>query len=294
MNYGNILKKTWQAVWGYKAILGFGLAMTLIPGGFAMLLLGFLVFSPWFGIGGIGQFTDMNSLVLSGLIIFSILVSIVITSVGYAGILKGIVLAERDVEQITFIDLWNGGGPYVLRIIGFNLLIGAGISALVLIPALLGMITAGVGFLCVGPLMCLILPISILGRLLMDLGMPAVVADDLGLFAAFGRAWRVIRENLGAVVVMGLILYLIQMGLATVLYLPLNFAPGLLIIPLAQDTTDPDTIFRTFIILMEAGMPVILLIQGALLTFLQSAWMQFYLRLDPAPNVALQSIESEE
>ncbi len=294
MDYGNILKKTWQAIWGHKAILGFGLAMTLVPGLFAMLLVGFFFFSPWFGIGQIDQWINGNSFILIGLSVVFALVSIVSTSIGYAGILKGTSQAEQGVEQIGFLDLWNGSWPYALRILGITLLIGTGLSLLVLIPALLGFVTNGLGFLCFTPFMCLVVPVSILGRLFMDLGMPAVVADDLGLFAAFGRAWRVIRENMGAVFVMGLILYLIQMGLTTVLYLPLNYVPSLLILPLARSSASPETTFRTLVIFMLAVMPFALVIQGALQTYLQSAWMQFYLQLKPSPDEMLQSVHPQE
>lgn len=294
MDYGNILKKTWQAVWGHKAILGFGLAMTLLLGLFSVLLLGFVFYSPWLGFEQIEQWLTGNAIVFIGFNLLFSLFSIMITALGYAGVLKGMVQAEKGAADITFLDLWIGSWPYVLRILGITLLIGFGISSLVVLPTLLGFVTAGLGFLCVTPFLCLIMPLTLLGQLVIDLGMSAIVADELGVFAAIRSAWLVVRRNPGPVAVMVLILYLVQVGLTMIMVLPLSFVQGLVAYPLAQRASDLETSLRALGTVLLILLPFALLIQGALQTYVKSAWMLVYLRLRPAPSGELQYTQNQE
>ncbi len=294
MDYGNILKKTWQAVWGHKAILGFGLAMTLLLGLFSVLLLGFVFYSPWLGFEQIEQWLTGNAIVFIGFNLLFSLFSIMITALGYAGVLKGMVQAEKGAADITFLDLWIGSWPYVLRILGITLLIGFGISSLVVLPTLLGFVTAGLGFLCVTPFLCLIMPLTLLGQLVIDLGMSAIVADELGVFAAIRSAWLVVRRNPGPVAVMVLILYLVQVGLTMIMVLPLSFVQGLVAYPLAQRASDLEISLRALGTVLLILLPFALLIQGALQTYVKSAWMLVYLRLRPAPSGELQYTQNQE
>ncbi len=294
MDYGNILKKTWQAVWGHKAILGFGLAMTLLLGLFSVLLLGFVFYSPWLGFEQIEQWLTGNAIVFIGFNLLFSLFSIMITALGYAGVLKGMVQAEKGAADITFLDLWNGSWPYVLRILGITLLIGFGISSLVVLPTLLGFVTAGLGFLCVTPFLCLIMPLTLLGQLVIDLGMSAIVADELGVFAAIRSAWLVVRRNPGPVAVMVLILYLVQVGLTMIMVLPLSFVQGLVAYPLAQRASDLEISLRALGTVLLILLPFALLIQGALQTYVKSAWMLVYLQLRPAPSGELQYTQNQE
>jgi hypothetical protein len=218
----------------------------------------------------------------------------VITALGYAGVLKGIAQAEKGADSITFIDLWTDSWPYVLRIMGITLLFGFGISILVVIPTFLGFVTAGLGFLCVAPFLCLLMPLTFFGQLVIELGMSAIVADELGVFAAIRSAWLVIRRNPGPVAVMVLILYLIQMGFAMIMVLPLSLIQGLVAYPLAQRASDLETSFRALGTVLLILLPFALLIQGALQTYVKSAWMLVYLRLRQTPSGELQPINTQE
>ncbi len=294
MDYGNILKKAWQNLWEHKAIPGFGLAMMLLLGLFTALLFGFFLYSPWLGFERIDQWSEGNAIVFTALNLMFLVFTIVITALGNGGVLKGIIQAEKGADNISFLDLWNSSWPYVLRMIGITLLFGFGISLLVIIPTLPGFVTAGLGFLCVAPFLCLLIPLTLLGQVAIELGTCAIVADDSGILAAIRSAWLVIRRNPGAVAVLVLILYLIQMGFAMVMYLPLSLIQGLVAYPLAQNAIDPEASFRALGTVLLILLPFALLIQGVLQAYVKSAWMLAYLRLRPAPSGELQYTQNQE
>ncbi len=75
--------------------------------------------------------------------------------------IRGTLQAEEGAERLSFGELFRGSMPFFWRVFGLTFLIGL-IFMLLFVPLMLfGMITAGIGFLCLLPLICLLIPVSI-------------------------------------------------------------------------------------------------------------------------------------
>jgi hypothetical protein len=286
MNYFDILLQTWKTLWKHKSILGFGLMTALIPGVFGIVFLGLLAFA---GPNSIEQFALLIAdypYVWFAVNLAIGLISFLVAIIGYAGIIKGTVRTEGEAAVLPFGTLWDEAWPFVGRVAGLLLLIGVGMGIVFAIPALLGVFTAGVAFLCLFPLICLMFPLAILMQAFLSLAMSAAVADDLGVFTAIGRAWRVLAGNFWPVAIMAVILYLLQLLVSMLLSSPLFLLQTTLMPGLMQGAPDPQEFFALFGKVALVVLPVMLVVQGFILTYMQSAWTLTYLRLTrPVPAV---------
>ena len=295
MNYGAILTDTWKIIWKHKAIPGFGLLAMLVPVLLTLLGFGFFSFS------GADQperyitFLEDYPYIWLMIILVVTLISFLATSIGYAGILKGTAQAEEGVETLSFAALWEAAWPYAGRVAGLLLLISFSFSLVFMIPALLGVLTAGLAFLCLFPLIILMIPLSLLLQAFLGLALAAAVADEAGVFAAIQRGWKALAASFWPVALMSVILYGIQMAASFVLSFPTYFLQFALVPVMINSEPDFEAVFRTFGIIMLILLPLMMVAQGLLMTYLQSAWTLVYLRLTrpPAPASALPAVPAE-
>lgn len=289
MDYGEILSSAWQTVRKHKSILFFGVFSLLMPMLLSLLSTGWVMFidnftfldrlsrgtiSPWAGI----IFFAANLLI--------VILSLLFAALGTAGTLKGALQAEAG-QPVTFGGLWRGSWRYVPRILALMLLIGTGLMAIMSIPMALILLTAGVAVLCVLPFMLLIIPLGILVYLYMSLCQTIITADDLGVFAAMGRAWETLRAKFWPLVWMTVLLYLIQMVVGMVISLPASLIPAFAapLLFLQGMNTDPFQYLRVTFGVMMPFVAVMYLAQGLVLAYINAAWMVAYLRLKGAtPN----------
>ena len=287
MNYGEILTAAWNAVWKHKSILVFGALSMLVPAligvpvGALYLFLDADALTDFFatGVGG--------PLVVFGLALFSMLLALFFTGLGYAGVLKGTRMADEGAEGLSFSGLWRLAWPYAGRIIVLFLLWTVAITPLVVLPALLGVLTAGVAFLCLMPFIFLLIPFVLVAFLYSALVMAALVGDDLGIGEALRRGWALLRAHFWPLVLVMLILYMILIAISMVASLPAYILPFLLIIPAASGSLEPQAMFRTLGVLMMVITPLTALLQGLGMTYFYAAWMIVYRRLrqpaEPGP-----------
>ena len=141
--------------------------------------------------------------------------------------MRGAADADEDV-RFSFGSLFNKATHYFGRLLLFDLLIFAGglvlVVAFILATVTLGIFTLGIGLICLIPLFCLMVPLAwVLGLYLVQVQV-ALVAEDLGLWQAFARAWKVVTGHLGEIVVIGLILAVIRLVAGILLALPFSLA----------------------------------------------------------------------
>jgi hypothetical protein len=118
----------------------------------------------------------------------------------------------------------------------------------------------------------------------------AVVVDDLSVIDALQRGWDVFRNNLGEMVLMGLVLVLGGMIVSFLIAMPLI----LTIIPLmvgiiAAISGDSNALAAGSVIVSGlccvAYLPVLIIIGGIVRAYIGSAWTLTYLRLTRGPAV---------
>jgi len=280
MNYFEILARTWKTIWNHKVILAFGLLAMLVPGLMGLLMGGLMLF---FSFDTFNLFERMMNnetwfvLAWLGFLGVFMLLSFFSTGVGWTGVFKGTFEVEKGKQNITFSELWGMSWPYIARVLGILFLVGLGLSLFFVFPAMLGILTAGLAFLCMLPMMLILIPLSFLSQMYMSLSIASGIADDADIFTALKRAWEVALKNFWPLVLMSLLLYLVQMAAGMVISIPAWGAQMLFMIPIMSENANPETMFRFFGIFMMIIMPLAFLIQGAAQTFVNSAWMLVYL-----------------
>lgn len=267
MDYGNILRRSWDVVWNHKFMWVLGFLAALGRGA-----------SGGGGGGGNGGYTfDGNefeaapeilenlgaiiaaaSAIILGLLCFFFVLAIVLWLVrltAQAGMIDA--AAHLDVGgKVTFGEAMSAGWHKLGRMIGLNLVLfgifilamivggivlamGAGATAAGAaasqgdMGALLGGIGAGlVALICC--LLCAFLLLGIVVNVLYPFAQRAAVLEDMGVFESIGRGWQVIKDNLGEVIILLLLFLLLGflIGVVTLaVFIPLaalSFAPAAL------------------------------------------------------------------
>ncbi len=285
MDYGNILTTTWKTIWKEKSILWFGMLMMIAPA-----LLGFFM-------GGVFAFSTPDKLEsffssssfegIAAIFFFLayflfIIISVLASALSFSGTFKGVLLAQKNTEPLTFSDLWDASLPYLWRMLGVMFTVGAALALVYFVPliflVLVGALTAGIGFLCAMPFFLLMIPLGLVGYLLLSLSMAALVAEDTGVFEAIQQAWAVLKAKFWALVLMTVILYILQMAIGFIIAIPMNIIPFTFIIPMeAGGEINPETLFRYVGIFMGLFIPIVSILQSLGITFVNGAWMLSYL-----------------
>ena len=302
-NFGEVLTRAWQITWKYKVLWIFGILAGCTNGGGG-------------GSGGGGNsgysmgqsdqnlppelkqfshqmenFVDWvadNLWLFIAIIVLVILVLMVISiflgTIGRIGLIKGSYEAEQGAEKLVFGELFSTSIPYFWRVFGLSFLIGLAFLLIFVPFSLIGVFTAGIGFICLLPLICLLIPVGIVVGIVIEQANRAIVLENLSMFDGLKRGWEVAKSNVGPILVMALILFGIGLVLGIVIALPIFLIVFPTIFAFAMGRG------QSFTPLYIAGaccclyIPVAWLLNGIVTTFTQSAWTLTYMRLTQNPE----------
>jgi len=310
MNYSEVFSKAWKIVWKFKALWIFGILSSCArassgsggsssggSGGSSHLIGSGGVFaSPnvvlpkqmyqWYL-----QFQnawDMEpwGVFLIVLAVFFVVLALVVLALflgvlGRVGVARGALLADAGEEKLNFSRIYNESKPYYWRVFLFFLLLFAAsiaIGGLVAIPVLLVIVfTLGLGLLFLIPLF---LVVAFAIKILIEQTIVAIVAEDLGIFAAIERAWKLLFEKPWPQVVVGLATTIGEIAVMFVLVIPIF----LILIPLLVSIFfQTDTVVGIGAIISGAGfvlyLPVMILISGIMYAYIGSVWALTFKRL---------------
>jgi hypothetical protein len=236
INYSSILTKAWTITWKFKILWIFGFLAMLGGSGSGVSSSG-----PQASYNFRGSetstaqvppewrnFTDQLSTVplntwidiAVGVVccLFLLVVACwVLSIIGRGGLIGGIVKADAS-GSIKFREAWGTGLRYFWRLLVIRLLrivVGLLVAIVVFLPGVfLGIITCGLGFI---PLFCGAIVIGALIALWFLLMDYAVVVENQGIGEAVGRAWTILRDNIGPAVIFYLIQFAVSLGVAFVL-----------------------------------------------------------------------------
>ncbi|MEK6221363.1 MAG: hypothetical protein N2D54_03860, partial [Chloroflexota bacterium] len=249
MDYGEILSRAAKIVSKHKILWLFGILASCASGGGSGPSSSFN-----YNIGsgdffsGNGPFQnstipDEYILIFLAAMCFIFVLAIVfylVGIVGRVGLIKGTHQVEAGAEALTLAELIQETKPYLLRAIGLNLLIAlASIAIAVVIVVLaipLTLVTFGLVWLCLIPLICLLIPLGLFVGIIVEQSNIALVIEDLDVFDALKRGWQVSRDNLGSVIVMGLILILGAGVITFIISIPIIFIVIPAVLGLAFET----------------------------------------------------------
>jgi len=317
MEFGEVLSRSWNTIWKHKVLWLFGILAGCVGGnggesGGGGGNTGYQVsggdFPPQ-----MQRFVERMSetisntpwwvFVLIGLGVLALVVLFIFLGfTGRIALVHGTRLSDEGAERLSFGELFSASLPYFWRVFGLNLLVGLGI-ALVMVIAIVPVVfmvigTLGVGLICLFPIICLLVILAWAAGIVLQLSNVALVTDDLGVMSALERGWRTARDHLGPVVVMTLILgiggWLASLLIALpVILVALPAGLGIVFGELAGSRGVLATGLVTAGVCLAVYLPVLILVQGILLAYIQAAWTLTYRRLRgqipaaaPGPEVA--------
>jgi hypothetical protein len=302
MDFGYVLKRAWEIIWKFKILWIFGI---LASCGQASTSGNNLTYQFSSGDSNIAPqverfFTQPDPAIIALLIgvgiIFSLVVivlAILLGTIGRVGLIRGTVKAEQGSARLTFGELWRDGLAYFWRVFGLNLLIGIIIFLVILalfIPGvILTALTLGLFALCLVPLICVLIPVMWAVYVVIEQANVALVVENLGITEAIKRGWQVVRDNVGSMIVMSLILIL-GVGLigGLIIGLPMLLVAAPMLVGYTNGTIDA---IRTGWIVSGLFfliyLPILLLLSGIIRSYTTSAWTLTYLRLTAKPSSPL-------
>ncbi len=298
-NFGEILTRAWHITWKYKVLWIFGILAGCSQGG---------------GSGGGGgnsggqRYPEGPSdfqvppeiqrlqpmleraadwvaenwwiFIVLGLVIFLlILLGIFFGVIGRIGLIKGSYQAEQGADRLAFGELFSASLPYFWRVFGLSFLIGLAFLVILLPLVVLGIVTAGVGFLCLLPLICLLIPVGWAVNLIIEQANRAIVLEDCSMLEGFKRGWEILKANPGPLIVMSLILFGISLGVGIVLALPILIVVVPAVIAFAMNEGRSFTPLFIAIGAICLYAPISWLLSGILNTFIHSSWTLTWMRL---------------
>jgi len=308
-NFGEVLTRAWQITWKYKVLWIFGILASCTSG----RVNSGNNSSGNNGGSGNGSSFDPNNLfskdvlreasqwlndnwwIIALIVLAVILLALLfyyLGTIGKIALIKGTFKAEQGVESMSFGELWSESQPYFWRVFGLSFLIGLAFLILLLPIIAIGILSMGVGLICLLPLVCILIPVGWALSIVLEQANAAIVLEDKSMFDGFKRGWEVAKNNIGPMILMALILMIGGAIIGIIIVLPII----IIVVPvaigaaamgasgLANSLSVPIIIGLTCCVLY---FPVLLTLNGILTTYIQSAWTLTFMRLtkpqDEAP-----------
>ena len=304
MDIGDVLSRAWQIIWKHKVLWVFGILAGCANGGggggggsnysrpsegdFP----GKQPFEQFFGNFSEQQIWGLIAIAILVLLVLAVLV-IFLGTIGRIGLIRGTVQAEGGAASLSFGELFSGSMPYFWRVFGLSLLVGLVIlvaGALFAVLAISGTVaTLGLGLLCLIPLVCVLIPVVWFISVIVEQASIAIVVENLGVIDGLKRGWEVVRLNLGTMIIMALILVL-GVGFigGLIIALPILFIVVPAIIGVAAESLRAlgGGLLLAGVCFL-AYLPVLLVLNGILHSYIETAWTLTFMRLTgkPAPSV---------
>ena len=308
-NFGEVLTRAWQIIWKHKVLWIFGILASCARGGGSGSSggggnSGYQTGSgdsPFSGdkiervMNQVGTFLENNWWIIIAVIVGIFLLSFVFYFLGMMGriaLIRGVAQADRDAESLSFGELWAESMPFFWRVFGLNFLIGLAFLVLFIPLVLFGIVTAGIGFLCLIPLLCIMVPLSWVVMAIIEQAQNAIVLEDLNMLDGFKRGWEIVKANAVPIIIMMLILGVGSAVIGVIIAIPMILALVPFIVGAATAAQQSFTPFYIAAACCVAYFPVLLFFNGVLTAYIQASWTLTYLRLVKSKEEAPVIIEA--
>ena len=247
MDYGNLLKRAWQIIWNHKFLWALGFLAALGGGGGGGGNTGWRenvqsLADPMEGLPmqemeqAFAQFERLIAGATIAIIVLScvfVLLGIVlwlVRLVAEAGLVDAVNKIE-DGGKSSFGEALSGGAAVLLRMVGLKILLALPIILIVGAVLIFGAVVFGataatavsdaagsatpflgaIGLLlaCLIPLLCIIFVLALVIAGIDLFAVRGLVIHNMGVIEAIRHGWATLRNNLGEVIVVALILFVI-------------------------------------------------------------------------------------
>lgn len=230
---------------------------------------------------------------------------------GRIGIIKSVYKVEGTAESIAFGNIWSESMSYFWRFFGLNFpfyLFSLGSLMLVIPFVILTMITYGIGLILLIPLLCILGPVRWIVLVILEQAQAAIVLENRGVVDSLRRGWGIAKSNLSEMIGMGLILgvggvivrviiawpitlvsiYLLPVVVTTtrIPIMPIILAPllSLLSLPSLENISSVPSTVWVALACLTIYFPILLALNGILITYTKTAWALSYMRLANNPE----------
>lgn len=235
MDFGKVLGRAWEITWRWKMLWVLGFLAALGQGSGAP--------QPNYSFSGdeferfgyqLGdsaeQFFGLLSGLILGLICLMLIVAIalwVVSVIARGGLIAGVQQVEED-GSTSFGKAWSAGVRKFWTLFGLGILAALPLILLIIIGIIvltlgifvgIGLMDVGeaagittivlVSIICGGFLCCGLFILVIVLEQIRIYGERAAILEDLGWIDAFKRGWEVLKDNLGATIILWLIFFAI-------------------------------------------------------------------------------------
>lgn len=307
-NFGEVLTRAWQIIWKHKILWVFGILASCSRGSYR-----FNSSSQGGGDGGeFGQLPpqildilqtieeNLTAFIIAGCILVLLLwaITIFLGTIGRIGLIRGTFLAEEGIDKLIFGQLFSESTPYFWRMFGLSLIVAAPLL-IVFVALFAGLIAFAVtvssgsdggtiGMLGMLPVLigcfCLLIPAMWVIGMIVRQAENAIVLEDMGVFPSLSRGWEIFRANLGPIFLMAIILTVIALVIGFIIAIPVF----VIVLPAVIAFAAGDGQNWTPLILMAVGLciyiPISLVLNGIITSYLESAWTLTYMRLTAKPS----------
>jgi len=310
-NFGEVLTRAWQIIWKHKVLWIFGILASCGRGGGSGNSggsggdNGFSGSGPdlppqvmqWF------QWIENNitafiAITIAVLCIIWIIVAF-LSTIGKIGLIRGTAQAEGGAESLIFGQLFSESTPYFWRMFGLSLILALPILIIVImlvigllafiIPVSLNGGDSALSALAIVMLMigcfCLLIPVMFVIGMIFRQSERAIVLEELGVLPAISRGWEIFRANLGPIILMAIILAIIGFVVGLVVAIPIIIIvfPAMFAFIAGGAQSNTPWIFMGVCVCLY--LPVLILLNGIMVSYVESAWTLTYLRLTGKPRL---------
>src|SRR5258706_6569265 len=308
-NFGEVLTRAWKIIWKHKVLWIFGILASCGRGGSGGNSGG----SNRYSSGGstpnlppqVMQWFQWIQNHLTQFIAITVtivcviwIVTIFLSTIGKIGLIRGTAQADGGAEKLIFGQLFSESMPYFWRMFGLSLILAIPllIFFIVVFAGLIlfafsaspGNSSFGVGILVIIPLLigcvCLFIPVMFVLSMIISQAQRDIVLEDLGVMPSISRGWEIFRANLGPIILMAIILTVIAFIVGLVIAIPIL----VIVVPAAVAFAIGNAQNSTPLILMGVCfclyLPVLILLNGILVSYTESVWTLTYMRLTQKPD----------
>jgi hypothetical protein len=314
-NFGEVLSRAWQIIWKHKVFWIFGILAGCSRGGTSF---NYSFNNSDFNrrtapvppqVAHFFSFMAQNAVAIISITVALVciiwIVALFLGTIGRIGLIRGTGQVEAG-QNVAFGQLFSESMPYFWRVFGLSVLVGipflivfgAVIAGFVVfgISAAQGNHTSALGFVALLPLflgcMCLLVPIGFVVNLIVRQAERSIVLENTGVLPSLSRGWDIFRTNLGPIFIMAIILGLIGLVVGVVIAIPVLIVvlPATLAFIAGNEHNWTPMILALACICILT--PVLWLVRGILMAYVESAWTLTYIRLVQPPDATPVIVEA--
>ena len=309
-NFGEVLSRAWQIIWKHRVLWIFGILASCSQGGGR--------FNSGSNGGGGGGGTGPTNLppqlerlfewisintvpfiaIAVSIVCIFWIVAIFLGTIGRIGLIRGTAQVEEGTEHLIFGQLFSESTPYFWRVFGLSLSVGlpffiviaAFAAAFIVFGISLGQgnDASALGLAGVLPIflcfLCLLVPVLFVVGMIVRQAERVIVLEGSPVFPSLSRGWDIFRNNLGAIIVMAIILTVIALVAGFIIAIPVFILVVPAIFAFAVGNGENFTPLIVAGILFCLYLPVSWLLSGILNAYTESAWTLTYMRLTGKPT----------